>query len=60
MRESNSTGDASIRPVVDAKKKLSDRAKGLPEVQARNITDAAPFSCSSSTRTALDALTYTY
>jgi hypothetical protein len=40
VRESQSTGHASIRPVIDAKNKLSAfEHKILPEVKARNVTD---------------------
>ena len=40
VNESKSTGHASIRPVIDAKKKLSDyERKILPGIKGRNVTD---------------------
>jgi hypothetical protein len=60
--ESNSTGHASIRPVIDAKKKLSAfERKVLPEVQARNVTDGAALETFFfDLDNALDTMTYTY
>jgi hypothetical protein len=40
VRESQSTGHASIRPVIDTKNKLSAfERKILPDVKAQNVTD---------------------
>ncbi len=62
VRESKLTGHASIRPVVDAKDKLSAfERKILPEVKTKNATDGAAletffFDLDRS----LDAMTYVY
>jgi hypothetical protein len=62
VRESTLTGHASIRPVIDAKNKLSAlEHKVLPQVKDRNVTDGDDlerffFDLNSS----LDALTYVY
>lgn len=62
VRESNSTGHASIRPVIDAKKKLSAFERMvLPEVQARNVTDGAALETFFfDLDNALDTMTYNY
>jgi hypothetical protein len=62
VREWKSTGHGSVRPVVDAKNKLSAfEHKVLPEVKTKNTTDGAEletffFDLDKS----LDAMTYTY
>jgi hypothetical protein len=62
VRESSLTGHASIRPVIDAKNKLSAlEHRILPEVKDKNITDGNAlerffFDLNSS----LDAMTYVY
>jgi hypothetical protein len=62
VRESKSTGHASIRPVIDAKNKLTAfERKALPEVKAKNVTDAAALETFfHDLDKALDAMTYTY
>lgn len=42
MSESKSTGHASVRPVIDAKHKLSAFERSvLPAIRTRNATDGA-------------------
>jgi hypothetical protein len=62
VRESKSTGHASIRPVIAAKNKLSAfERKVMPEVKAKNITDGdALDTFFFNLDNALDTLTYTY
>jgi hypothetical protein len=62
VRESKSTGHASVQPVIDAKNKLSAfERKALPEVKAKNATDAAALETFfHDLDKALDALTYTF
>ena len=61
LQESNSTGHASVRPVADAKNKLTVFAAGMPEIRAKNATDAAILDTFIfDLENALDALTYTY
>jgi hypothetical protein len=62
VREWKSTGHGSVRPVIDAKNKVSAfEGKVLPGVRAKNATDGAAlenffFGLNKS----LDAMTYTY
>jgi hypothetical protein len=60
--ESKSTGHASVRPVIDAKNKLTAFEKlALPEVRAKNAIDAADLETFiSDLDKALDQLTYIY
>ena len=60
--ESKSTGHASVRPVIDAKNKLSAfERKILPEVKAKNATDGAALETFFfDLDNALDTMTYTY
>ena len=60
--ESQSTGHASVRPVVDAKNKLSEfERQALPEVRAKNTTDANGLETFIlDLDKALDAMTYVY
>ena len=62
VRESKSTGHASVRPVVEAKNKLSAfEHQVLPGVKNRNRTDGAAVEAFfSDLDNALDALTYRY
>jgi len=62
VREFKDTGHGSVRPVVDAKNKLSAfERRVLPEVKAKNATDGAALeSFFLDLDNALDALTYTY
>ena len=62
VRESKSTGHASIRPVIAAKTKLSAfERKVMPEVKAKNVADGdALDTFFFNLDNALDALTYTY
>ena len=62
VRESKSTGHASIRPVVDAKNKLSAfERKILPEVKAKNATDGVALETFFlDLDRSLDAMTYIY
>jgi hypothetical protein len=62
VHESKSTGHASVRPVIDAKKKLSAfEHKVLPVVKTRNATDGASLETFFlDLDRALDTLTYTY
>jgi hypothetical protein len=62
VRESKLTGHASIRPVIDAKNKLTAfEQKALPEVKAKNATDAAALQTFfHNLDRALDAMTYVY
>jgi hypothetical protein len=62
VRESKSTGHASVRPVVEAKNKLSAfERQVLPEVKNRNRTDGAAVEAFFfDLDKALDALTYRY
>jgi hypothetical protein len=62
VRESTSTGHASIRPVVDAKNKLAAfERKILPEVKAKNATDGSALEMFFlDLNSSLDAMTYTY
>jgi hypothetical protein len=61
-REYKSTGHGSIRPVIDAKEKLSAfERKVMPEVKAKNITDGdALDTFFFDLDNALDTMTYTY
>ena len=62
VRESKSTGHASIRPVIAAKNKLSAfERKVMPVVKAKNVTDGdALDTFFFNLDNALDTLTYTY
>jgi hypothetical protein len=62
VHESKSTGHASVRPVIDAKNKLSAfEHKVLPTVKSRNATDGAALETFFlDLDKALDVLTYTY
>jgi len=62
VRESKSTGHASVQPVVDAKNKLSAFERNvLPEVKTKNSADGAALeSFFHNLDRALDALTYTF
>jgi hypothetical protein len=62
VHESKSTGHASVRLVIDAKKKLSEfEHKVLPAVRTKNSTDGAALDTFfRDMDRALDALTYTY
>jgi hypothetical protein len=62
VRESTSTGHASIRPVIDAKNKLSAlEHKILPEVKDKNVTDGNELEkFFSGLDRSLDAMTYVY
>jgi hypothetical protein len=62
VRESKSTGHGSVRPVIDAKNKLSAfEHKVLPAVKSRNATDGAALETFFfDLDKALDALTYTF
>ncbi len=62
VRESKSTGHASIRPVIAAKTKLSAfERKVMPEVKAKNVTDGdALDTFFFNLDNALDTLTNTY
>ena len=62
VRESKSTGHASIRPVIAAKTKLSAfERKVMPEVKAKNVTDGdALDTFFFHLDNALDTLTNTY
>jgi hypothetical protein len=62
VRESKSTGHASIRPVIDAKNKLSAfERKVLPGVKTRNHTDGDALEAFFvDLDRSLDALTYVY
>jgi hypothetical protein len=62
VRESKSTGHASVRPVIDAKNKLEAfERKALPIVRTRNATDGASLEAFFfNLDKALDALTYTF
>jgi hypothetical protein len=60
--EQKTTGHGSVRPVIDAKNKLSAfERKILPEVRAKNATDGdALETFFSDLDNALDTMTYTY
>ena len=62
VHESKSTGHASVRPVIDAKNKLSAfEHKVLPAVKTKNSTDGAALETFFlDLDKALDALTYMY
>jgi hypothetical protein len=62
VHESKSTGHASVRPEVDAKKKLAAfEHEVLPAVNAKNATDGAALEAFFfNLDQALDALTYVY
>ncbi|MFI5458730.1 MAG: hypothetical protein ACHRXM_25150 [Isosphaerales bacterium] len=62
VHESKSTGHASVRPVIDAKNKLSAfERKVLPEVKTKNAAAGAALEgFFFNLDRALDALTYTY
>jgi hypothetical protein len=62
VHESKSTGHASVKPVIDAKNKLSAfERKVLPEVKAKNATDGAAIErFFVDLDNALDAMTYVY
>jgi hypothetical protein len=61
VSESKSTGHASVRPVIDAKKKVwAFKKRALPAVKAKNGTDGAALeSFFLDLDQALDALTFT-
>ncbi len=62
VTESNTTGHASVRPVVDAKNKLEAfEKKILPQVRAKNATDGSALEAFFlDLDKALDTLTYTF
>ena len=62
VRESKSTGHASIRPVIDAKSKLSAyERKVLPGIKSKNVTDGDTLEMFFvELGRALDAMTYIY
>jgi hypothetical protein len=62
VRESKSTGHASVRPVIDAKNKLEAFERDvLPSVRTRNATDGAALEAFFfNLNQALDALTNTF
>jgi hypothetical protein len=62
VREFKDTGHGSVRPVINAKNKLSAfERKVLPEVKAKNVTDGAALETFFyDLDKALDSMTYTY
>ena len=62
IHDSKSSGHASVRPVIDAKRKVwAFEHKVLPVVRAKNSTDGAALdNFFMDLDKALDALTFTY
>ena len=62
VHESKTTGHASVRPVIDAKNKLSAyERKVMPEVKTKNVTDGDALDrFFFDLDQALDAMTYVY